>query len=79
MHRIMTRPTQPRHHIQHLRSVPATFQDPGMRRARDEMMVRQRDPVATAEFAGGRDGAGGAPGRVGGRERRCGGGGDIGC
>ena len=42
-------------------------------------MVRQRDPVATAEFAGGRDGASGAPGRVGGRERRCGGGGDVGC
>lgn len=48
----MTRPTQPRHAIQHLLGMPRALQHACMRRLGDQVVVRQRDPIPTAQLAG---------------------------
>jgi hypothetical protein len=51
MHKRMTSPTQPRHSIQFLLTMPPSFQNPLMRNLGYQMMIRQGYPLAMTQFA----------------------------
>ena len=61
MNGVVAGTTEPGNDVEHLRSVPAALEDSRVGRARDEMVVCQRDPVAGTELAGAGVGAGAAP------------------
>lgn len=51
MHKAMASPTKPGHAIQQLLAMPTALQHAFMRRLGNEVVVRQRNPFAVAEFA----------------------------
>lgn len=52
MHKGMTGPTQPGHLIEHMLFMPTSFQHLRMHRFRDQVVVREWDPIAAAYLAG---------------------------
>ncbi|GFF47778.1 hypothetical protein IFM46972_08385 [Aspergillus udagawae] len=52
MHETMARPTQPRHTIQHPLLMPPLLEHLCMHAARNQMVIREGDPVALADLAG---------------------------
>lgn len=51
MHKTVTSATQPSNAVQHPLVMPPLLQHLGMHAPRDQMVVRQRDPVTLADFA----------------------------
>lgn len=51
MHKAMARTTQPRHAIQHPLLMPALLAHLVVHPARNQMVIRQRDPVAPTDLA----------------------------